>query len=90
MRWDCLVASALILLALLSCAPKAPDSTPSLPEAPTPAPETTPDSTPRTPPSERVPRITIEELLQKIESNADILIVDTRADVEEQFEDLIK
>lgn len=36
-------------------------------------------------PSERVPRITIEELLQKIESKADILIVDTRADVEEQF-----
>jgi len=86
MRWDCLVASALILLAFFGCAPKAPDSTPSLPEAPTPAPETTPDSTPRIPPSERVPRITIEELLQKIESNADILIVDTRTDVEEQFD----
>ena len=51
----------------------------------TPTPATTPDSTSRTPPSERVPRITIDELLQKIESHADILIVDTRVDVEEQF-----
>ena len=82
----CLVASTLILLVLLSCAPKAPDSTPSLPIDSTPTPPTTPDSTSRIPPSERVPRITIEELLQKIESNADILIVDTRTDVETQFD----
>lgn len=74
----CLIISTLILLTLFSCAPKAPDSTPT--------PATTPDSTSRTPPSERVPRITIEELLQKIESNANILIVDTRVDVETQFD----
>ena len=48
-------------------------------------PASTPESTSRIPPSERVPRVTIEELLQKIESNADIIIVDTRVDVEEQF-----
>ncbi len=82
----CLIVSTLIVLALFSCAPKAPDSTPSLPIDSTPTPATTPDSTSRTPPSERVPRITIEELLQKIESNANILIVDTRVDVETQFD----
>ena len=81
----CLIVSTLILLTLFGCAPKAPVSTPSLPIDSTPTPATTPDSTSRTPPSERVPRVTIEELLQKIESNADIIIVDTRVDVEEQF-----
>jgi 3-mercaptopyruvate sulfurtransferase SseA len=74
MNWRYLMAAALILLALFSCVPRTPASTP-----------TTPDSTPVTPPSERVPRLTIDQLLQKIESHADILIVDTRVDVAEQF-----
>ncbi|OGN93370.1 MAG: hypothetical protein A2Z75_08850 [Chloroflexi bacterium RBG_13_50_10] len=74
MSWRYLIAATLMLLALFSCAPRTPGPTP-----------TTPDSTPATPPSERVPRLTIDQLLQKIESNADIFIVDTRADVEEQF-----
>jgi rhodanese-related sulfurtransferase len=33
-----------------------------------------------------VPRITIAGLLQKVESNADILIVDSRVDVEQEFD----
>ena len=82
----CLIALMLILLAFVSCTPKVPDPTPPQPLNPSPTPETIPDSTSRTPPSERVPRITIEELLQKLESHANILIVDTRADVETQFD----
>ena len=77
----CLVTASLIILALVSCAPKTSSSAVDS----TPMPVTTPDSTPVIPPSERVPRITIDELLQKIESQADILIVDTRVDVEKQF-----
>lgn len=38
-------------------------------------------------PSDRVPRITIDELLQKIKSHADISIVDSRIDVEKLFAD---
>jgi 3-mercaptopyruvate sulfurtransferase SseA len=82
----CFLVSTLILLALFGCAPKAPDSTPSLPIDSTSTPAATPDSTSGTPPSERVPRITKEELLQKIESNANILVVDTRLDVETEFD----
>jgi hypothetical protein len=78
----CLIAALLIILALLSCAPKTPSSAVDS----TPTPVTTPDSTPRIPPSERVPRITIDELLQKINSHADILIVDSRIDVEKLFD----
>jgi len=74
------ITACLIILALLGCAPRAPSS--AVEPAPTPA--TTPDSAP-IPPSERVPRITIDELLQKINGHADILIVDSRIDVEEQF-----
>jgi 3-mercaptopyruvate sulfurtransferase SseA len=77
----CLITASLIVLALVSCAPKTPSS--SVDSTPTPA--TTPDSTPVTPPSERVPRITIDELLQKINSHADILIVDSRLGVEKLF-----
>ncbi len=36
-------------------------------------------------PSEHVPRITIEELLQKIKNSDNILVVDSRADVEQAF-----
>lgn len=61
------------LLAIFGCAPEAPVSTPPVP-----------DSESKTI-SDRVPRMTIGELLKKIESNADILIVDTRADVETEF-----
>jgi 3-mercaptopyruvate sulfurtransferase SseA len=81
-----LIALMLILLALFSCVPKAPASTLSQPGDSTPTSSTTPESTPRISPSERVPRITKEELLQKIENNADILIVDSRIDVEKQFD----
>ena len=81
MSWSYLAASVLILLALLGCAPIAPVSIPSSPINSTPIPE----SPSTIPPSERVPRITIEGLLQKIQSNASIVIVDTRVDVEEQF-----
>ncbi len=75
------IAALLIILALPGCAPKAPSS--AVEPAPTPA--TTPDSAP-IPPSERVPRITIDELLHKINSHADVLIVDSRIDVEKLFD----
>ena len=98
MNWRILVAflSIVLVLVLYGCTPGASNSTPSQPEetapsqpadsTPTPAPSTTPESSARTSPSEMVPRISIEELLNKIESNADILIVDSRVDVEEQFD----
>jgi hypothetical protein len=78
----CLIAALLIILALVACAPKTPSS--ALDSTPTPA--TTSDSTPVIPPSERVPRITIDELLQKINGHADIVIVDSRIDVEKLFD----
>jgi 3-mercaptopyruvate sulfurtransferase SseA len=77
----CLTIVCLIILSLLGCAPRAPSS----PAEPTSTPATTPDSAP-IPPSERVPRITDDELLQKINSHADILIVDSRIDVEKLFD----
>src|SRR4030043_283778 len=86
MSWRHLVISVFILAVFFSCTPKTSDSAPSLPTNPTPAPSTTPEPAPRTPPSERVPRITIEELLHKIQNNADIIIIDTRVDVETQFD----
>lgn len=36
-------------------------------------------------PTDRVPRITVDELLQKINSGADILIVDSRTDVKDKY-----
>ena len=86
MSWRYLIASTLILLAFFSCAPNTPASTPSPPVDSTPTPSTTPESTSTIPPSERVPRITKEALLQKIETKANILIVDSRVDVETQFD----
>ena len=73
------IAAFLIILALPGCTPE------TQPSAVEPTPATTPDSAP-IPPSERVPRITIDELLQKINSHADILIVDSRIDVEKLFD----
>jgi hypothetical protein len=76
-----LIAALLITLAAVACAPEAPTSTVD----PTPTPATTPDSTPIIPPTQRVPRITIDELLQKINNHDDILIIDSRIDVENLF-----
>ncbi len=59
----------LMLLALIACT-----SSPT----PAPTPEPVPEPSARPAPSELVPRITIEELLQKMESKSDILIVDNR------------
>jgi Rhodanese-like domain len=75
----CLITASLIILALLGCTPGAPSS------AVEPTPATTPDSAPISP-SERVPRITDDGLLQKINSHANILIVDSRIDVEKLFD----
>jgi hypothetical protein len=89
--------SGLVLLA--SCTP----STPEPPVEPLPSPDAqqpAEDSASPSPdvqqpdedsasrsPSERVPRITAEELFQKMEHEENILIVDTRADVETSFEE---
>ena len=77
MRRSCLIAVLLTLAVLFGCAPNAPVS------------PSDNDSTASSaiPPSERVPRITVDELLQKINSQADILIVDSRIDVEKLFAD---
>jgi 3-mercaptopyruvate sulfurtransferase SseA len=86
MRRRYLVTSMLTLLALFSCAPTLlPSTAPTPPINPAPTPSTPPEATSIPPPSVQVPRMTKEELLQKIESNADIIIVDTRVDVETQF-----
>ena len=82
----CLVISTLVLAALLSCTPNIPNPTPTIPADPTPAPSTTSEPVYGPPPSALVPRITPEELLYKIQSNADIIIVDARVDVETQFD----
>ena len=63
-----------------SCTEPAPVSIQS-PEDQEPSEETSLPS-----PSERVPRITVEELFQKMEAGDDILIIDTRADVEAVFD----
>ena len=86
MTWRCLVISTLVLAALLSCTPNISNPTPTIPANPTPAPSTTPEPASGTAPSALVPRITIEDLLYKIHINADIIIVDTRVDVETQFD----
>jgi hypothetical protein len=65
----------LMLLALVACT-SSPTST--LDTTPAPAPEPVQEPAARPAPSELVPRITIEELLQKMESKANILVVDTR------------
>ena len=79
-----LIVLLILLLAMFACAPK-PTSTPPISENLTPATLITPDSTSRPSPLERIPRITVDELLKKIEGNADILVVDTRVDVEKEF-----
>jgi len=79
------IALAAITLVSCSCTSMAPVSTPSISENLTPVTLITPDSTSTPSPSESIPRVTVEELLQKIESNADIMIIDTRADVEKEF-----
>ncbi len=78
------ILSLLILalfLSLIACAPSVPASTaeecaPACPTEPLTA--TPAETTARPSPSDMVPRITIDELRQKIESKADILIVDNR------------
>jgi len=63
-----------------------PAETPSQPadSTPVPSPETEPPVRPS--PSDRVPRISPAELLQKMLNNEDILIVDSRAEVEQEYE----
>ena len=74
-----ITAAILMLLASVACT-SSPVSTPDT---------ATPEPAAKPTPSERVPRITIEELLQKMESEAGILVVDTR--YKEQYdEDHIK
>ncbi|UCH51089.1 MAG: hypothetical protein JSV54_08880 [Chloroflexota bacterium] len=65
----------LMLLVLVACT-SSPTST--LDATPKPTTEPVQEPTARPAPSELVPRITIEELLQKMESESNILVVDTR------------
>ena len=68
-----LLVATLMLLALAACT-----------SSTTPATEQVEEPAAKPTPSDLVPRITIEELLQKMESEADILVVDTRH--EEQYD----
>ena len=73
------VVAVLITIAGCTSAPPAAKPAPT----PTPASESTPESTAPEPessptPSEDVPRISLEELLQKMESETDFILVDTR------------
>lgn len=85
-----LMTVSLTLAVLFGCAPNAPvyppadNSTASADNSTASADNATASSA--IPPSARVPRITIDELLQKINSHADILIVDSRIDVEKLFD----
>jgi len=102
MKLKLLIPVVLILLVLVGCPSKASNTPVSPVPAPVPVPAQdstaepvpTPEPAPGSKqqpissrsPSERIPRVTVEELLHKMESNTDIIIVDTRIDVEEQFE----
>ena len=70
-----LIAVLLTLVVLFGCAPETPGYSS----------DNNSTASSAIPPSARVPRITVDELLQKINTQADILIVDSRIDVEEQF-----
>jgi len=70
-----LSVTMLVLLGLGACT-ASPTSTLDTTPKPTPGPVQEPAARPA--PSELVPRITIEELLQKIDNKANILVVDTR------------
>ena len=68
-------ATILVLLGLGACTASStsePDSTPTL------ASESVQETETRPSPSDMIPRITIEELLQIMESSTNILVVDTR------------
>jgi hypothetical protein len=100
MFWRYLLMFVLTILAVYGCVPQTSDmtpvppvntsplpppvATPSQPD-PTPLPPPVTDPTTKPSPSESIPRISVDELLQKIQSNADILIVDSRADVTLEF-----
>jgi len=77
MNFKFILASLLMILALSGCASGTIDSTGST--------SSTPSDNTSAAPSDRAPRMSIDDLLQKINSGSDILIVDARRDVEEQF-----
>ncbi len=79
MNYRYLFASLLVLLTLSACTVGTDNSTHTTSEPPS--------SDTAQMPSERVPRITVDELLQKINSGSDIIIVDTRLDVEQQYKE---
>jgi len=78
-------ACALLIVPIVACARPLPvPATPSAPPV-----ETSSDNVTESGLAARVPRISIEELRQKMDSGADILLVDTRK-VEEYAKDRIK
>jgi rhodanese-related sulfurtransferase len=76
MNFKLITASLFILLALSGCAAGAVNS---------PVPSTATLSENATAPTDKVPRISIEDLLTKINSGSDFLLVDARRDVAEKF-----
>ena len=78
-RWLLFFTTGAALIILVSCT-SLPTTIPQ--NLPAPEPDTTTEPTEKPTPTDKVPRIAIEELLQKMDSGADILIVDTRTQQE--------
>jgi hypothetical protein len=81
---------SLLFIILSGCAiqtPVIPNSPPpSSPiQNPVQSPSTSNESIDRLSPSDRIPRISIEDLQSKINNDEPILIIDSRVDVNEQF-----
>jgi hypothetical protein len=81
---------SLLLIVLSGCSiqtPVLPNSPPPISpvQNPTQSPPASDVSIDRLSPSDRVPRISIEDLQMKINNNEPILIIDSRVDVSEQF-----
>jgi hypothetical protein len=97
MKWSSGLILILVLITLAGCTAGTPIPTSNSTAASNPLTITTTpaatsnstaisdNSTAMPNPSDMVPRITIQELLQKIKSNARILIIDARLDVEVLF-----
>ena len=85
MNWRFLAVGLLLLFVLPGCTPRPPDApSPITPVSPPPSSPPS-ESTDRISPLERVPRISMEELLQKIKSKETMLLIDSRVDVTEVF-----
>jgi len=86
MKYIIALITAVLFISLPSCVINNTNTQPvTTGNVTSPAPATTTPTATRISPNERVPRITVEELHQKMQENADILIIDARSGVEDLF-----